>query len=389
MKLPIYMDYHATTPVDREVLDEMMPYFQEEFGNASSSTHEKGWVAEEAIETARGRVASLIGAKSGEIFFTSGATESNNWCLKGVFEAYADKGNHIITTCTEHKAVLDTCTYLESKGAHVTYLSVDEHGIVDPEELYQHISGQTILVSIMAANNEIGTLNNIRRLAEICREKDVLFHSDVVQAVGLVDICVNRMPVDFLSMSGHKIYGPKGIGALFVRQKDPAIKIPPLLHGGGQEKGLRAGTLNVPAAVGFGKAAEITARVKASESQKLRDLRDRLWMGLKAKIPDVRLNGHPTNRLANNLNVSFPGVSSTRLIYAMNDILVSSGSACNSAKSKGSHVLDCIGATEDEANSNVRLSLGRYTTREEVDYAVKEIVEKVKKFRPKEPSQAS
>ncbi|MBS1963999.1 MAG: IscS subfamily cysteine desulfurase [Bdellovibrionales bacterium] len=385
MKLPIYLDYHATTPVDPEVFKTMAPYFTEVFGNAASRNHEYGWTAEAAVEYARKQVADLIHASDKEIVFTSGATESNNLALQGVADMYADKGNHIITTAIEHKAVLDTCHALEKKGFKVDFAPIDETGRVKMDELAKMITDKTILVSIMFANNEIGTINPIAEIGKLCKEKGVLFHTDAVQAVGKVPVDVNAMGIDLLSMTAHKIYGPKGVGALYVRRKGPRVRLSAIVHGGGHEKGMRSGTLNVPGIVGFGKACEIAARVMPIEMPKVKALRDRLWNAIRAELDEVYLNGHPTERLPNNLNVSFAYCEGESLMMGMKELAVSSGSACTSASLEPSYVLKAIGVGEDLAHTSIRFSMGRFTTEEEVDFAAKKVVATVKKLRDLSP----
>lgn len=385
MKFPIYFDYHATTPMDPEVLKTMLPYFTDVFGNAASRNHEFGWTAEAAVENARTQIASLIGASDKELIFTSGATESNNLALLGVAEMYQEKGNHIITTPIEHKAVLDTCQALERKGFQITYLPVDQYGQVNPEDVRKAITDKTILVSVMFANNEIGTINPIGAIGKVCKEKGVLFHTDAVQAIGKVKVDVQELGIDLLSITAHKIYGPKGVGALYVRRKNPRVRLAPILHGGGHERGMRSGTLNVPGIVGFGKAAEILTRTMTDEVAKLRRQRDRLWDGIRAELDEIYLNGHPTERLPNNLNVSFAFVEGESLMMGMKELAVSSGSACTSASLEPSYVLKSIGVGEDLAHTSIRFSVGRFTTDEEVDFAIRKVVSAVKKLRDLSP----
>jgi cysteine desulfurase len=385
MKYPIYLDYHATTPLDPEVLKTMMPYFTEVFGNAASRNHEFGWTAEAAVEKARHQIAHLIGAQEKEVIFTSGATESNNLALIGVAEMYREKGNHIITSPIEHKAILDTCHFLEKKGFEITYLPVDQYGQVSAESVRNAITPKTILVSVMAANNEIGTINPIGEIGKVCKEKGVLFHTDAVQAIGKVAIDVNKMGIDLLSLSAHKIYGPKGIGALYVRRKGPRVRLAPLIHGGGHERGMRSGTLNVPGIVGFGKAAELAERLMPEETARVAKLRDRLWNGIQEQLDEVYLNGHPTQRLFNNLNVSFAYVEGESLMMGMKELAVSSGSACTSASLEPSYVLKSIGVGEDLAHTSIRFGLGRFTTEEEIDFALNKVVSTVKKLRDLSP----
>jgi cysteine desulfurase len=385
MKFPIYLDYHATTPVDPEVLKTMLPYFTEVFGNAASRNHEFGWTAEAAVEHGRAQVAKLIGATEKEIIFTSGATESDNLALLGVAEMYKEKGNHIITTPVEHKAILDTCHYLQTKGFEITFLPVDQYGRVNPEDVRKAITPKTILVSVMYANNEIGSINPIGEIGKICKEKGVLFHSDAVQAVGKVAIDVNALGLDLVSLSAHKIYGPKGIGALYVRRKNPRVRLAPIIHGGGHERGMRSGTLNVTGIVGFGKAAELCLRNMETEVARLKRLRDKLWTAIQAELDEVYLNGHPTERLANNLNVSFAFVEGESLMMGMKELAVSSGSACTSASLEPSYVLKSIGVGEDLAHTSIRFGLGRFTTDEEIDFAIQKVVSTVKKLRDLSP----
>lgn len=385
MKFPIYLDYHATTPVDPAVFETMAPYFTTFFGNASSRNHEYGWVAEAAVGKAREQIAHLIGATPKEIIFTSGATESNNLALIGAAEMYQEKGRRILTSPIEHKAILDTCHSLEKKGFEIVYLPVDQFGRVSPESVRAAITPQTILVSLMAANNEIGTLNPIAEIGKICKEKGVIFHTDAVQAAGKVPLNVETMGVDLMSLSGHKIYGPKGVGALYIRRKNPRVRLAPMIHGGGHERGMRSGTLNVPGIVGFGKAAEIAEAKMESESARTLQMRDRLWKGIQAGLDEVYLNGHPTERLPNNLNVSFAFVEGESLMMGMKELAVSSGSACTSASLEPSYVLKGIGVGEDLAHTSIRFGLGRFTTDEEIDFAIQKVVSTVKKLREMSP----
>ncbi len=385
MKFPIYLDYHATTPMDPEVFRTMAPYFTEIFGNAASRNHEYGWKAEAALENARTQVAQILSAVDKEIIFTSGATESNNLALRGVAEMYRDKGRHIITSNIEHKAILDTCHYLETQGFQITYLPVDNFGMVSVQAVREAIRPDTILVSIMFANNEIGTINPIAEIGKVCKEKGVLFHTDAVQAVGKVEIDVEKMGIDLLSLSGHKIYGPKGVGALYVRRRSPRVRLAPLIHGGGHERGMRSGTLNVPGIVGLGKACEMASRLLLEESTRLRAQRDRMWKAIQAELDEVYLNGHPTERLPNNLNVSFAFVEGESLMMGMKELAVSSGSACTSASLEPSYVLKNIGVGEDLAHTSIRFSMGRFTTDEELDFAIKKVVSTVKKLRDLSP----
>lgn len=385
MKFPIYLDYHATTPVDPQVFQAMTPYFLDVFGNAASRNHEFGWTAEAAVEKARDQVARLIGATSKELIFTSGATESNNLAIMGVAEMYADKGKHIISSPLEHKAVLDTCQYLATKGYEITYLPVDQYGRVSPEDVRQAIRKDTVLVSVMFANNEIGTINPISEIGRVCKEAGVIFHSDAVQAAGKVPVDVERMGIDLLSISAHKMYGPKGIGALYVRRRNPRVRLSPMIHGGGHERGMRSGTLNVPGIVGFGKAAEIARQNMPVESARIQKLRDELEAGLRQELDELYLNGHPTERLPGNLNISFAFVEGESLMMGMKEIAVSSGSACTSASLEPSYVLKAIGVGEDLAHTSIRFGLGRFTTEEEIRYVIAKVVKTVKKLRDLSP----
>jgi cysteine desulfurase len=387
MKLPIYMDNHATTPVDPRVVEAMLPYFTERFGNPSSRSHSFGWQAADAVEEARKRVASLIGAAPKEVFFTSGATESDNLAIKGVAGARA--GKHMITSAIEHKAVLDSCNMLEKNGFHVTYLPVDGDGVVDPEAVRKAITSQTILVSIMLANNEIGTLEPVAEIGRICRERGVLFHTDAAQGVGKVPVNVEEMSIDLLSLTAHKMYGPKGIGAIYVRGESPRSLLRPILDGGGQEGGVRPGTLNVPSIVGLGEACRICSEEMTAEGGRLGRLRDRLKEGLLSELDEVHLNGHATRRLPQNLNLSFGYVEGESLLMGMSDVAVSSGAACNSAGVKPSHVLEAIGLRADLVQSSIRFGLGRFTTEEEVDYVKQRVVEAVRSLRELSPQYAA
>ena len=385
MKLPIYMDNHATTPVDPMVLEAMTPYFVEIFGNVSSHNHSFGWQAQEAVEKARKQVADLMGAKPSEIIFTSGATESNNLAVKGVAEKYRERGNHIITVVTEHKAVLDPCKRLEKNGFQVTYVPVDRCGLIDPDDVWRAITDRTILITIMFANNEIGTVHPIAEIGQLAHEKGVLFHSDAAQALGKIPVDVGRMRIDLLSCTAHKLYGPKGIGALYIRSEDPPITLSPLFDGGGQERGLRSGTLNVPGIVGFGKACQLAREEMPAESEHLRQLRDKLQGGIFSELEEVYLNGHPTKRLPHNLNVSFGYVEGEALLMSLSDIAVSSGSACRSACIEPSHVLTAIGVNQELAQSSIRFGLGRFNTEEEVNYVKERVVEAVRRLRELSP----
>jgi cysteine desulfurase len=395
----IYMDYHATTPVDPRVLEAMLPYFTEIFGNAASRTHPFGWEAEKAVETAREQIARLIGAKAKEIVFMSGATEADNLAVRGVVEFYKDKGNHVITQVTEHKAVLDTCRALEREGkATVTYLPVDRYGRVDPEDVRRAITDKTVLVSIMYANNEIGTIQPLAEIGAITREKGVLFHSDAVQGVGKLPLDVDAMHLDLVSLTAHKLYGPKGVGALYVRSKGPRVRLTPIIYGGGHERGMRSGTLNVPGIVGFGKAVELCRESMADEGARILRLRERLHEGILARLDEVYLNGHPTHRLPGNLNLSFAFVEGESLLMGLNGsvhpvaagaasapIAVSSGSACTSATLEPSYVLKALGVGDDLAHTSIRFGLGRFTTEEEVDYVIEHVVREVTRLRDLSP----
>ena len=385
VSLPIYMDNHATSPLDPRVLEAMMPFFTSKFGNAASRNHSFGWEAEQAVETARQQIAKLIGATSKEIIFTSGATESDNLALKGIAEMYRERGNHIITQVTEHKAILDTCKRLEKNGYRVTYLPVKADGLIDLEDLKRAIDEKTILVSIMAANNEIGVLQPIREIGKICREKSVLFHTDAVQSVGKVPVDVNADFIDVLSLSGHKIYGPKGVGALYVRRRNPRVQIAAQIDGGGHERGMRSGTLNVPGIVGLGKACEIAMTEMDSEAAYLRNLRDRLKARLESALDYVHVNGSWEHRLPGNLNMSFVYVEGESLLMGINDIAVSSGSACTSATLEPSYVLKALGLGDDVAHSSIRFGLGRFNTEAEVDYVADKVIDIVLKLRELSP----
>jgi len=385
MKLPIYLDNHATTRVDPRVVTAMLPYFTEHFGNAASRNHEFGWEAEQAVDKARKQIADLIGATPKEIIFTSGATESNNLAIKGVAEMYAEKGNHIITEVTEHKAVLDTCKRLEKSGCRVTYLPVKADGTIDLEDLRRAIDDKTILVSIMAANNEIGVLQPVREIGKICHERGVLFHTDAVQAVGKVLFNVIDDFVDVASISAHKIYGPKGVGALYVRRRNPRVRIAAQIDGGGHERGMRSGTLNVPGIVGLGNACEIAQQEMAEESARLSALRDRLKTKLEAELDYVHVNGSMEHRLPGNLNMSFVYVEGESLLMGINDVAVSSGSACTSATLEPSYVLKALGLGDDVAHSSIRFGLGRFNTEAEVDYVAAKVIQVVRHLRELSP----
>lgn len=435
MKLPVYMDYNATTPLDPRVLEAMQPYLKDRFGNAASRSHAFGWVAEEAVETARAQVASLVGATPAEIIWTSGATEANNLALKGVahmygmtdadkllldaiarghrdgsiadaaakvparlglvdldqiaekgaFELFKDRGDHIITVATEHKAVLDAAKRLEKEGFRVTYLPVQKNGLIDLEVLEAAITPKTILVSVMFANNEIGVLQPIAEIGAICRQHQVLFHTDAVQAVGKVPVDVNALQIDLMSISAHKMYGPKGIGALFVRRRKPRVRLEALIDGGGHERGMRSGTLNVPGIVGFGASAAVCAAEMKDEIARLTALRARFWARLNRELDEIHLNGHAEQRLPGNLNISFAYVEGEAMMMAIKDVAVSSGSACTSASLEPSYVLRALGVGDDLAHSSIRFGLGRFTTEEEVDFVADLVIARVKKLREMSP----
>ncbi len=385
VKLPIYMDNHATTPLDPRVLDAMMPYFTTVFGNAASRNHSFGWEAEKAVEHAREQIAKLIGATAKEIIFTSGATESNNLAIKGIGEMYRERGNHIITQVTEHKAVLDTCKRMEKAGFRVTYLPVKADGLIDLEDLKRAIDDKTILVTIMFANNEIGVIQPVAEIGKICREKGVIFHTDAVQAVGKVPVDVNAMNIDVLSLSGHKIYGPKGVGALYVRRRNPRVQISEQINGGGHERGMRSGTLNVPGIVGLGKACEIAGQEMQSEAKRLSALRDKLKKKLESNLDYIHVNGSMEHRLPGNLNMSFVYVEGESLLMGINDVAVSSGSACTSATLEPSYVLKALGLGDDVAHSSIRFGLGRFNTEAEVDYVADKLIDIVQKLREFSP----
>jgi cysteine desulfurase len=385
MKLPIYMDNHATTPMDPRVLGAMTPYFTDVFGNAASRNHSFGWQAEEAVEKARKQIADLIGATAKEVVFTSGATESNNLAIKGVAEMYAEKGNHIITAATEHKAVLDTCKRLEKDGIRVTYLPVQTNGLVDLDQLQNAITDKTILISIMYANNEIGVLQPIAEIGKIAKAKGVLVHTDATQAVGKVPVNVIKDNIDLASLSGHKMYGPKGVGALYVRRKSPRVQITAQMDGGGHERGMRSGTLNVPGIVGLGEACALCQAGMPEESKHMAYLRDKLRGKLEKELDEVYINGTMEHRLPNNLNISFAYVEGESLLMGINDIAVSSGSACTSATLEPSYVLKALGAGDDLAHSSIRFGLGRFNTEDEVDYVAAKVIDVVKKLRELSP----
>jgi len=381
---PIYLDYQATTPMDPRVLEAMMPYFTYKFGNPHSRSHSYGWEAEEGVEKARAQVAKLIGADEKEVIFTSGATESNNLAIRGVAEFYKDRRNHIVTTVTEHKCVLDTCRHLEQQGFDVTYLPVQKNGLVDLETLRAAVTDKTVVVSIMAVNNEIGVIQPLAEIGKICREKKAFFHTDAAQAVGKIPLDVEAMNIDLMSISGHKIYGPKGIGALYVRRK-PRVRLVPLIVGGGQERGFRSGTLPTPLCVGLGEAAEIAMKEMDAESKRLAKLQARMLKGLNAKLTDIHVNGDLEHRIPGNLNIGFAYVEGESLMMGIKGLSVSSGSACTSASLEPSYVLRALGVEEDMAHTSLRIGLGRFTTEQEVDTAVDELVRHVNKLRAMSP----
>ena len=385
MKTPIYFDNHATTPVDPRVVEAMMPFFTEKFGNAASRNHSFGWEAEKAVDDARKKIADLIGATSKEIIFTSGATESDNLAIKGVAEMYAEKGNHIITVATEHKAVLDTCKKLEKHGYRVSYLPVKGDGLVDLDMLRDAITDKTVLITLMYANNEIGVIQPIREIGKIAHEKGVLFHTDGVQAVGKIPVNVIQDNIDLMSMSAHKIYGPKGVGALYVRRKNPRVQITAQMDGGGHERGMRSGTLNVTGIVGMGEACAICHREMPEESKRLQHLRDKLRDKFLSELDEVYVNGSQEHRLPHNLNISFAYVEGESLLMGINDVAVSSGSACTSATLEPSYVLKALGVGDDLAHTSIRFGLGRFNTEEEVDYVAGRVTEVVRRLRDLSP----
>jgi len=385
VKLPIYMDNHATTPVDPRVLEAMLPFFTEAFGNAASRHHRFGWEAEAAVEQARQQVAQLVNASPKEIVFTSGATESDNLAVKGAAWRYRDKGNHLVTLPTEHKAVLDSLKRLEQEGFQVSYVPIQSDGLADLNDLKSALTDKTILVSIMAAQNELGTLQPLAEIGRLCRERGILFHTDAAQAAGKIPLDVRGMSVDLLSISAHKMYGPKGVGALYVRRQGDPVELAPLLDGGGHESGLRSGTLNVPGIVGLGKACELCRKEMPEESARLRSLRDRLKEGVRSRLDEVYVNGSLEHRLPNNLNLSFARVDAQSLLMGLNDVALSSGSACTSAKPEPSYVLKALRVREDLAHAAIRFGLGRFNTEEEVDYVIGRVVEAVNHLRAFSP----
>ncbi len=384
MKLPIYMDNHATTPVDPRVVEAMSPYFTENFGNAASRNHAFGWRAEEAVGIARGRIADLIGAVPREIVFTSGATESNNLAIKGAAEMHAERGGHIVTCATEHRAVLDTCRRLEKQGYRVSYLPVQPDGRVEPERVRRALSDRTILISVMYANNEIGVLQPIADIGRLARDRGVLFHVDAAQAVGKIAVDVERDQIDLMSFTAHKIYGPKGIGSLYVRRKPP-LRLSPQMEGGGHERGMRSGTLNVPGIVGFGRACELCQAEMNEEAARLGSLRNKLKDGILSRVADASINGSVEHRLPHNLNVSFAQVDGESLLMGLSDVAVSSGSACTTDLPEPSHVLQALGVKNELAHSSLRFGLGRFNTEEEVDYAINRVAQVVARLRELSP----
>lgn len=385
MKLPIYLDNHSTTPCDPRVVETMLPYFTEKFGNAASRNHSFGWEAEEAVEAARKQIAHLIHADAKEIIFTSGATESDNLALQGVAEMYREKGNHIITSSTEHRAVIDTAKFLEKKGIKVTFLPVEKTGMVSPDDVRNAITDKTILISVMLANNEIGTINPVAAIGKVAKEKGILFHCDATQGVGKIPVNVQEMGIDLMSFTAHKIYGPKGVGALYVRRKAPRVRLEPMMYGGGHERGMRSGTLAVPLIVGFGKACELCEQEMVTESVRMAKMRDRLQEGIMKGMDEVYLNGHPTERLPNNLNISFAYVEGEALLMGVKEIALSSGSACTSATLEPSYVLRALGVGSDLAHSSIRFGLGRFNTDEEVEYTIDRMIKAVTHLREMSP----
>ena len=384
IKLPIYMDYQATTPMDKRVLEEMIPFFTETFGNPHSRSHSYGWESEEAVEKARKQIADLINADPKEIIFTSGATESNNLAIKGVAGFYKDQKKHIITLVTEHKCVLDACRHLEEEGFKITYLGVSKDGIVDLEELKKAMSEDTLLVSIMAVNNEIGVIQDLEEIGKICRDAKVFFHTDAAQAFGKIALDVEKMNIDMMSISAHKIYGPKGIGALYVRKK-PRVRLKAIINGGGQERGMRSGTLPTPLIVGFGKASEIARIEMEAELSRVKNLSTKLIENLQKTIPEIYINGNLNKKYPGNINISFAYVEGESLMMAIKDLAVSSGSACTSASLEPSYVLKAIGVGEELAHTSIRFGIGRFTTMEEIDYASNIIINSIKKLREMSP----
>ncbi|MGD9851010.1 MAG: IscS subfamily cysteine desulfurase [Nitrospirales bacterium] len=385
MKLPIYLDNHSTSPCDPRVVEVMLPYFTEKFGNSASRNHSFGWEAEEGVEQGRKQIAQLIHADPKEIIFTSGATESDNLALKGIVEMYREKGDHIITSATEHRAVIDTAKSLEKKGISVTFLPVDKTGRVSPDDVKNAITDKTILISVMLANNEIGTINPVGEIGKVAKEKGIIFHCDATQGVGKIPVNVQEMGIDLMSFSAHKIYGPKGIGALYVRRKAPRVRLEPMIHGGGHERGMRSGTLPVPLIVGFGKACELCEQEMPTESARMAKMRDRLQEGIMGAMEEVYLNGHPIERLPNNLNISFAYVEGEALLMGVKEIALSSGSACTSATLEPSYVLRALGVGSDLAHSSIRFGLGRFNTDAEIEYTIDRMIKAVNHLREMSP----
>jgi len=381
---PLYLDYQATTPTDPRVVDKMIPFFTEKFGNPHSRNHHFGWEAEGAVEEAREQIASLIGATSKEIIFTSGATESNNLALKGVGKFYKDRKNHIITCVTEHKCILDTCRHLEQEGFDVTYLPVEENGLISLEKLAAAITDKTVLVSIMAVNNEIGVIQPIKEIGQMCRDNGVFFHTDAAQAAGKIPLDVEEMNIDLMSISGHKLYGPMGIGALYVRRR-PRVRLVAMINGGGQERGMRSGTLPTPLCVGLGEACAICEKEMGAEAERLKMLRDRFYQVIKQRLPEVFLNGDLEQRVPGNLNISFAFVEGEGLMMGIKELAVSSGSACTSASLEPSYVLRALGVEDELAHTSLRLGFGRFTTEEEIDFAIEKIISEVERLRQMSP----
>lgn len=381
---PLYLDYQATTPTDPRVVEKMLPFFSERYGNPHSRTHHFGWDAEDAVEKARAQVASLVGATPKEIIFTSGATESNNLALKGVGKFYKDKKNHIITCVTEHKCVLDTCRHLEMEGFDITYLHVKENGLIDLDDLANAMTDNTLMVSIMAVNNEIGVIQPIKEIGAMCRERGIFFHTDAAQAAGKIPLDVDDMNIDLMSISGHKLYGPMGVGVLYVRRR-PRVRIVAMINGGGQERGMRSGTLPTPLCVGIGEACELAEKEMGAETERLKMLRERFYNGINERLDEVYLNGDLEQRVPGNLNLSFAYVEGEGLMMGVNDLAVSSGSACTSASLEPSYVLRALGVEDELAHTSLRIGLGRYTTEEEVDYAVDKIATEVTRLREMSP----
>ncbi|PPR09406.1 MAG: Cysteine desulfurase IscS [Proteobacteria bacterium] len=383
--MPIYMDYQATTPVDPRVVEKMMPFFSEIFGNAASRTHAYGWESEKAVEEARTHVAELINADAKDIIFTSGATESNNLALKGAMDFYKDKGDHLITVATEHKCVIDTARYLKQQGKKLTVLPVQEDGTIDLEELKNSITDQTVLVSVMGVNNETGTVQDLKAIGQICRERGVIFHTDAAQAYGKVELDVEDMNIDLMSISGHKIYGPKGIGALYVRRRKPRVRLTPLIHGGGQERGMRSGTLSTPLIVGFGEAARIAKEEMHEEAKKLIEFKSYMFNRLNKELEEVYLNGSLEHGIPGNLNLSFAHIEGESLMMAIKGLAVSSGSACTSASLESSYVLLAMGKGDELAHTSIRFGIGRFTTKEEIEEATDTVIREVNRLRDLSP----